>query len=114
MIQRRTLRKIASEIHQKLAQILLQEFSDPRLQWVTVREVYLTPDARTAYVVFDVLGDERMAREARTALTEVQGRLRGFLGKAMYLRTVPELQFIPASDPRAAEVRLRYGAPPVG
>ncbi|MCS7311398.1 MAG: 30S ribosome-binding factor RbfA [Acidobacteria bacterium] len=114
MIQRRTLRKIASEIHQKLAQILLQEFSDPRLQWVTVQEVHLTPDGRTAYVIFDVLGDERRAREARTALTEVQGRLRGFLGKAMYLRTVPELEFIYASDPRAAEIRLRRGASPIG
>ncbi len=110
MVRPRVRERVASELHEKLARLLLQEFADPELQWVTIHEVLLTPDMRHAYVIFGVLENTHDVASVQAALERVAGRLRGMLGKRMHLRRIPELHFIHEHHPKAVELHLRYGS----
>ena len=85
--------RVAEMIKRDLAEILRREMRDPRLALVSVTDVEVARDFTTAKVFVSVLGDEREKAEALRALQGAAGFLRGHLGRALELRTVPALSF---------------------
>jgi ribosome-binding factor A len=88
---RRTAR-LAEEIREEVAQIVAQ-LKDPRVGFVTVTRVSLTPDLRSARVYFGVLGDAAQRRKTLDALSQASGFVRRELGKRINVRHTPELAF---------------------
>lgn len=82
---------------QKLARQVLgesiQSLKDPRVGFVTVTAVHITPDLRHARVTVSVLGDEDEREASMSGLKSASPHLRGELGRQMRLKYLPELHF---------------------
>jgi len=85
--------RLGEEIRKVLAQLLLLEVNDPRLEGVTVSDLSLTADRSLARVYYSVYGDDERVRHAGDGFTAARAFLRRELGRRMRLRTVPDLEF---------------------
>lgn len=85
-------RRVAEQIRQELAAILLREMKDPRVARVTFTAVDVTSDLEHAKVWFTLLDPDHEA--ARQGLIRASGFLRSQLSGRMQLRTVPKLTFV--------------------
>jgi ribosome-binding factor A len=86
------LDRVAEELREILAQEI-QRLKDPRLGFVTVTGVRVTPDLRKARVFYTVLGEERAHKATRAALRSATSHLRASLGHQIRMKVTPELEF---------------------
>ncbi|KTC64552.1 ribosome-binding factor A (plasmid) [Legionella adelaidensis] len=85
--------RIAETILRKLALLIQQEITDPRLsKFVTLSAVNVAKDLSHAKVYFTVLNDD--PEQTATILNTAASYLRSQLAKSITLRTVPQLHFI--------------------
>jgi ribosome-binding factor A len=96
-------------VHQALADLIETEIADPRLAFVTITEVKVTPDHEYATVWYSMLDPGIVSRDPRRSggdrlpepheveegLQAATPALRGLLGQRARLRNVPELRFEP-------------------
>ena len=113
-MSRRTER-LGEEIREEVAQLIVGELKDPRIGFVTVTRVEVTPDLRTARVYVGVLGTEKQRQASLTGLRQATGFLRRALGQSLRLRYTPELVFtydegLEASD-RVAQLLAEISRP---
>jgi ribosome-binding factor A len=80
--------RVARELRDKLAAIIEERVSDPRLRGVSIVEVRPSPDFSYARVFYRTLGDPG---EAERALGKAKPFLRRCLAENLRLRRVPEL-----------------------
>ena len=85
--------RLSEQIRRDLAQIILKELRDPRLMWVSLTHVHLTPDYAHAKVFFSVL-NEKDAWAIGDSLNKSAAFLRNVLGKNWQAHTLPHLQFV--------------------
>jgi ribosome-binding factor A len=85
--------RLAALIHETLATALTTQLKDPRIGFVTITAVQVTPDGQHATVRFSVLGSEEDKGRAVEALEHARGFLRSRLATELDLRTTPELRF---------------------
>src|SRR5690348_11718491 len=86
------LQRAAEELREVLAEEI-QKLKDPRLGFVTVTGVKVTPDLRKAWVYYTVLGDDRERRGTAAALRSARSHLRVALGHQVRMKFTPELEF---------------------
>ncbi len=82
--------RVSHELTQRIARILEERVSDPRLRSVTIVEVSASPDASFARVFYRTLGERE---EAGQALERAKPFIRRCLAQGLRLRRVPELDF---------------------
>ena len=92
MSQRR-IERLAEEIREEVAAIIARGLKDPRIGFVTVTRVALTPDLRTAHVNVGVLGDQAERDKTLKGLRQAAGFVRRELGQRVRMRHTPELVF---------------------
>ncbi|MDQ3956911.1 MAG: 30S ribosome-binding factor RbfA [Actinomycetota bacterium] len=92
---------------QKLARQVLGDailsLKDPRVGFVTITAVRITPDLRQARVAVSVLGTEEERAQSLAGLESAKPVLRAELGRQMRIKYLPELVFEPDSGPAEAE-----------
>lgn len=89
--------RVAEQMRHLLAEHLARgEAHEPELdaRSLTISEVRLSPDLRSARVFASELG-RPLSDAAMAALQRVAGRLAGRLGREMNLKYAPRLQFVP-------------------
>ena len=100
--------RIGDQMQRELAQLIQREIKDPRLGLVTITAVDVSRDLSHAKVFVTVMGLEETPENIQQTvrvLKDASGFLRMMLGKAMQLRTVPQLSFsYDASVRRGAEL----------
>jgi len=79
----------------------VERLSDPKLGFVTLTGVEVSPDLRHATVFYSVLGAEEQHAETRQALHRARRHLRAVLGREVRLKYLPELVF--REDPAIAQ-----------
>ncbi len=89
----RRSQRVADLVRAEISKLLLIEAHDPELRKITITEVTMPPDLKTARVYFSVLGGEAERRVAREALDRAAGFLRREVGQRCALRYAPELHF---------------------
>jgi ribosome-binding factor A len=94
--------RVAEEFREILAEEL-QRLKDPRIGFVTVTGVDVTPDLRRAVVFYTVFGDDKQERATAAGLRSATPHLRQSLGRQVRLKVVPELDF--RIDPSLEEGR---------
>jgi len=92
MATKRTLR-VGELIKREIADILCREMKNPKLGFVTVSDVDVTGDLRTAFVRISILGDEKRRQESLRCLKSAAGFIRKELSSRITLRYIPKLQF---------------------
>ena len=85
--------RVADLIKQELSSILRREAHDPRIANITVTDVKLTDDLRSARIYFVELGQDRLSEDVVQGLAKAKGFLKRELGKRLQLRYVPDLAF---------------------
>jgi ribosome-binding factor A len=93
--------RVADQIRIEVADILARKAADPRLQWVTIQHVALSPDLRHAKLFITVPLKEPVAvtqKEALLGLKTASGFIRSELARRLPLRRVPELLFVVDRD----------------
>jgi ribosome-binding factor A len=84
--------RVAEEFREIVAEEL-QRLKDPRIGFVTVTGVDVTPDLRRAVVSYTVLGDEKELRATVAGLRSATPHLRQAIGRQVRLKVTPELEF---------------------
>jgi ribosome-binding factor A len=79
----------------------IERLSDPRLGFVTLTDVEVSPDLRNAKVFYSVLGPSEQHEETHKALVSAGGHLRASLGRQVRLKYLPYLDF--REDPAIAQ-----------
>jgi ribosome-binding factor A len=86
-------RRTDESVRQALAQILLSEVKDPRVELITITSVVVSPDLRHANVFITTHGDEDRYKQALAGLQSAKGRIRSALGRDLVMKYVPDLHF---------------------
>lgn len=92
MPQKNRAERVGEEFREVLA-AEIQRLKDPRVGFVTVTGVKVTPDLRRAWVYYTSFGDERARAGTRAALRSARPRLRSTIGRQVRLKFLPELEF---------------------
>lgn len=94
LMQGKRLNRVGHLIQMELGELILHRVKDPRLGFVTVTHVNVTPDLRSACVFYSVLGDDKTKNSSRVALEKATGFLQKEIGSALELRYTPKLRFV--------------------
>lgn len=93
MSQRR-IAKVAQAIRQVVSSAILIEMRDPRVKRVTVLNVEVPPDLRSAKIYVSIMGDEKAARLSLQGLESARGWLQKKIADELELRYTPILSFV--------------------
>ena len=86
---------------QRIQELLLEEISkllqsglkDPRIGFATLTRVEVSDNLKHAKIFISVMGSEKEKTDTLNALKNAKGFVRNTLGKNLYLKYVPELEF---------------------
>lgn len=86
--------RLEEALREEIATIVEGELTDPRIGLVTVSEVRLAADSRSAHVSVAVTGDSAQTAQSLEGLKAAVGYIRGELTERLQLRRAPELFFL--------------------
>ncbi len=86
--------RVGELIKHELAELITNELKDPRVGFVTVTEVRVPGDLRSAKVFVSIYGDDEGRQSSLAGLNAAAGFLKRELGRRLQLRHVPELTFV--------------------
>ena len=94
-MQGKRLERVNQLIKEEISMVLQRELKDPRLGFVSVTEVDVTPDLKHAKVYVSVLGAEEQWASSLAALESARGFVWNWLRRHLDLRVTPQLAFRP-------------------
>ena len=102
--------RVAEALREEIITLVEGELGDPRILEVSVSEVHLTPDGRTAIVFVVVAGDDTQARRSMEGLMKAKGYIRHEIVERLGLRHPPELVFeLDRSDEHGTRIEELLG-----
>ena len=86
--------KVAAQIQRIVANVLLREIADPRVDGlISVTKVEVTPDLREAKVYVSILGGKRTPTTVMAGIASAGRRITGEVADKLPLQYVPRLTF---------------------
>jgi ribosome-binding factor A len=86
--------RVGDQIREELSAMLTRgEVHDPRIGFITLTRVQVSPDLQVARVYYTSLGDPAQRKETQKALDHATPFLRRQIGHRVQLRRVPEIEF---------------------
>ena len=103
-------RRVAEAIKETASTIITQELADPRLGFVTVTGVKVSPDLREAKVFVSIMGEQADRSKTMKALEHAAGFIKRRCGDSLKLRFTPQIkfEFDPSVDKAARLSELLY------
>ena len=86
-------RRVAEAIKEVVGQVIVNELSDPRLGFLTVTRVKVTPDLKQAKVFVSILGENADRAKSLGALRHAAGFVKRKVGDRLDLRYTPGIIF---------------------
>jgi ribosome-binding factor A len=87
-------KRLGELLKKEISDLILREIKDPRIGFVSITEVELTPDLRHAKVFISVLGSESERKATLAGLRSATGFIRREIGNRLRLKYIPELNII--------------------
>jgi ribosome-binding factor A len=81
-------------IRAEISRIIREDVNDPRIGFISITRVKLSPDLASAAIYVSILGEEKQQQEAMVGLNSACRFIRGELGESIEFRSVPEIRFI--------------------
>jgi ribosome-binding factor A len=85
--------RVGEEIRQAVGLALAREVQDPRIGFVTITRVKVSPDLQQARLYYTTIGDEKSRKATARGLEAAKPFLRRAVANQVRLRRVPELAF---------------------
>ena len=86
--------RVAEQIKRELAELIRLEIKDPRIGFISLTDVEITPDYAHAKVFFTSMKGEEGFDLILAGLKRASGFLRRELGRRVRIHTTPELHFV--------------------
>jgi len=86
--------RVAELIKEEVSRIIREDVNDPRIGFVSITNVDLSPDLENAKIHISILGNEKNKIEGMAGLHSATSFIRGKLGHLLTTRSVPELKFV--------------------
>ena len=102
MAKQLRIEKLQELIKQEMGKMLLTDLKDPRIGFVTVTDVEMTGDLRSAKIFISVMGGEEQVKNSLEGLQSALGFIRREIGQRIKIRFTPEISF-------ALDTSLDYG-----
>jgi len=88
------IQRLNSLFRHEISELLQRQVKDPRLgSFVTVTEVFISPDLRQARIFVSHIGSEEEKQKTLSALASASSFFRRELTRRLRLRRIPELSF---------------------
>ena len=84
---------MAESIHKEISSLLINGLRDPRIGFVTITAVDVSPDLRQAKVFYTVMGSETERVKTQSGLVSCTSFIRQQIGRHLRLRYVPDIRF---------------------
>jgi ribosome-binding factor A len=86
--------QVGAQVREEIMQIIRRDLKDPRIGFVSITGVRMSPDLRLARVRISVLGDETEQKDTLAGLRSATGLIRHELGRRLEnLKFSPEIRF---------------------
>jgi ribosome-binding factor A len=86
--------QVGEQVREEIMSIIRRELKDPRIGFVSITSVRMSPDLRSARVRVSVLGNPEQQRESLAGLVSAKGRIRHELGRRLQnLKFSPDIRF---------------------
>jgi ribosome-binding factor A len=86
--------QVGAQVRAEVMDIIQHQLKDPRIGFVSITSVSMSPDLRSARVRISVLGDSSQQRDSLSGLRSASGVIRRELGRRLEnLKFSPELRF---------------------
>jgi len=85
--------RLAETIKFEVSKLIREGIKDPRLGFVTITDVEVTEDLRSAKIYVSIMGSEEDIKNSMDVLNRASGYIRGEIGKIIRLRYIPEISF---------------------
>jgi phosphoesterase RecJ-like protein len=92
-VSSRRTQRVGENIREVLGELIQRQVKDPRVGFVTITAVRVTPDLSRAHIYYTVMGDEREQRNTQAGLESAKPFLRTETGRRVHLKTTPDLEF---------------------
>ncbi len=86
--------RVAETIHKEISNLLIKGLKDPRIGFVTITEVDVSPDLRQAKVYYTLMGDAEERARTQAGLDSSASFIRQQLGRLLRLRYIPDVRFV--------------------
>lgn len=93
MTQKGRPERVGALVREEVARLIANGVKDPRVGFVSVMGVRMSPDLRYANVYVSLLGSEQEKRRSLAGLRRASGWLRGIVARNLSLRFAPEIRF---------------------
>jgi len=85
--------RLEEALREEIVALVEGELRDPRIGLVSVTEVHLGPDGKSARVMVAATGDDKEAEESLDGLNAARGYIRHELTRRLGVRQAPEIFF---------------------
>jgi len=85
--------KLQELLREEMSEILLREFKDPRLGFLTITGAEITPDLRYAKVFISIMGSDEEKARNMAVLKKAEHFARQALGRRVKMKVLPEIEF---------------------
>jgi len=86
-------KRVGEQIRQEVAALLTKGVKEPRIGFVSVTAVKMSPDLHYANVYVSVFGSDSQKKSSLIGLQQSTGWIRREIGKRIRLRVTPEIRF---------------------
>lgn len=86
-------KRVGELLKETIAEIILKEFDNPHLGFITITAVRMTKDLKKATVFFTCYGNEKEELTAKKILNESKGYIKERLANKIVLKYLPDLKF---------------------
>lgn len=80
-------------IKEEVSSIFQRELKDPRLGFITITHVEISPDGRHVKIFISVLGSEMEIQKTMEGIARAQGFIQSRVAQRLQLRYAPQLAF---------------------
>ena len=87
------VKRVQAALKHEVSRIIHDNLKDPRVGFVTITKVDLTPDLRSARIHFSILGTDKEKKDTMIGLKQATGYIRKLIGERLKLRYTPEIAF---------------------
>ncbi|MBW2452044.1 MAG: 30S ribosome-binding factor RbfA [Deltaproteobacteria bacterium] len=86
-------RRVAETIHHEISQLLIKGLKDPRIGFITITAVDVSPDLRHAKVFYTLIGNETDRKNTAAGLKSSTSYVRQQLGRQLRMKYIPDIHF---------------------
>jgi len=85
--------QLEKSLMREINYIIYRKINDPRIKFVTITRIKVSPDLKYADVFVTIFNDKDQQKKALKGLKNATKFIRGELGKDLKLRHVPKIEF---------------------